>query len=407
MIRLPRAARIALAVVVSAAIHLQPVSAAAQPTPGFPLPQPTSPGTAPGAQPTQPDKPIDPLAKARQETEAAADELAKREREFAAKHDCSVARHWLATDEAQRNLDDAIGREADETPEMEKARANTNAAAKASAAAHADPAATIAEQNAADEAYRRANEKEQSVRESIKKDIRNYLLGLARLKAEKERQKHPAETGKKLDCPEPSTTPRPPVEPKPPAKPDKNSHTGLPGGPGLGDDCQSGLLAEVNAARTDPASFAGAFEGAQTPAAGEAVAFMRRQSPTSALTGEPLLTGAAARHVADQGPKGLTGHIGTDGSSPRDRIQSAGLFSSMVAEEISLGRTTPAGVVWQLLVDESDAGRRHRADLMNALFRVMGAACGRHATYGEMSVIELSSAVISRAPPLPSAPPPP
>jgi uncharacterized protein YkwD len=392
--RLTMAARLALAVVVAAAIHLHPGPAAAQPTPGFTMPPPITPNP--------PGKPVDRQEEARRATERAADRLAKEALDLKNLADCSL-NTFRRMAEAGDALNDAIGREADESPEMDKARAATNAAAQASAEAHADPGATHAEQNAADHAYRQANEHEHSLRETIEKDIRGYLKGRAKIRAEREGR--PAETGKKPACPEPSTTPQPPAPPKPPAKPEKNVHAGLPGGPGLGDDCQSGLLAEVNAARTDPVSFAGTFEGARTPAAGEAVAFMRGHSPVSALTADPLLGGAAARHVADQGPSGLTGHVGTDGSSPRDRIQGAGLYSSMVAEEISLGQTMPSAIVWQLLVDESDAGRRHRADLMNGLFQVMGAACGRHRTWGAMAVIDLSSPIISRPPPPPPPPP--
>jgi hypothetical protein len=46
---------------------------------------------------------------------------------------------------------------------------------------------------------------------------------------------------------------------------------------------------------------------------------------------------AALRHCNDMGPKGRLGHTGTDGSTPKSRIQSAARFFSTCGENIWFG----------------------------------------------------------------------
>ena len=169
-------------------------------------------------------------------------------------------------------------------------------------------------------------------------------------------------------------------------------------------DPADGLVAEINAARADPPAYAKTFGNlAATPGAAEAVAFLDQQPPAPPLTAEPLLASAAARHVADQGPGGLLGHIGTDGSTARDRIQAAGIFASIIAEDISLGQTTPEAVVHQWIIDRGVAGSPHRADLFNHRFQFAGVACGPHRAFHEMCVLDLAGAILRRTPPVAQA----
>ncbi len=166
---------------------------------------------------------------------------------------------------------------------------------------------------------------------------------------------------------------------------------------GLGGDATRAVLAVINFARTHPADYARSMEVSQrTRASEEAIEFLERQSPRAPLTANARLARAAARHAADQGPPGLIGHTGSDGSMVRDRVQEAGVFSSVVAEEISFGQNTADAVVRQWIVDEGVPDRAHRSDLFDSVFRFGGVACGRHRIYGSMCVIDLSSAIISR-----------
>jgi uncharacterized protein YkwD len=179
------------------------------------------------------------------------------------------------------------------------------------------------------------------------------------------------------------------------------SHAIAYGGPpqdhGLGGDATRAVLAVINFARTHPADYARSLEVAQrTRASEEAIEFLERQSPRAPLTANARLARSAARHAADQGPRGLIGHTGSDGSTVRDRVQDAGVFSSVVAEEISFGQNTADAVVRQWIVDEGVPDRAHRSDLFDRVFRFGGVACGRHRIYRSMCVIDLSSAMISR-----------
>jgi hypothetical protein len=147
------------------------------------------------------------------------------------------------------------------------------------------------------------------------------------------------------------------------------------------------VLEEINGARTDPAGYIAKLRG---PDAAEAIDFLRRQAPIAPLTFDPRLSAVAAAHAADEGPKGLFSHTGSDGSSPRLRIQGAGVWSSTFAEEISLAQDTAAGVVRQLIIDASSPGRPHRADLFDPRLRFAGVGCGPNARFRTMCVIDLT-----------------
>jgi hypothetical protein len=193
--------------------------------------------------------------------------------------------------------------------------------------------------------------------------------------------------------PEPHASNPPQTPPPPPTKPDKNSHSSVPGA----RDLSGSVLAEVNWARADPAAYALTFgKGGRTPATTEAIAFLEHQSPLPPLTENAMLDAAAARHAADQGPAGLTGHIGADGSTASTQIQNAGMWSSIVAEDISLGQASAGGVVRQWIIDEGVPSRAHRSDLFNPLVQFAGVGCGPHKTYRSMCVIDLSGAPIAR-----------
>ena len=168
------------------------------------------------------------------------------------------------------------------------------------------------------------------------------------------------------------------------------------------------LIAEINAARTDPQAYAAhlrayraQFEGevvnrpgrgAIRPLEGvasvdEAIAFLEAQTPMPAFAPDANLDRAAADHVADQGPAGLASHVGSDGRDATGRAQAYGAYSG-VAENMSFGEPTARDVVIQFLVDAGVPSRGHRANLFGAYVTV-GAACGAHVRYGQMCVVDM------------------
>ena len=170
------------------------------------------------------------------------------------------------------------------------------------------------------------------------------------------------------------------------------------------------ILAEINFARTQPRRYAerlrvyrtqfrgkivyypGNPDGLRTSegvkAVDEAIRFLEKQEPLGPVEEAPLLARAAGDHVAEQGPRGATGHISRDGADPCDRVKSRG-GGSYVAEVITYGPPSAAEVVRQLIVDDDVPGRGHRKALFAAELRYAGVACGPHRTYRMMCVADL------------------
>ncbi len=155
--------------------------------------------------------------------------------------------------------------------------------------------------------------------------------------------------------------------------------------------CAGPVLAAINAARGDPAAFARRLEREPATAArDEAIDFLLSHRSMPPLAPWAALDASADGHAADLGRRSRVSHVGADGSTLRDRTQRAGVWSMMVAEEISLGQDSEFGVAAQLIIDDGVAGAGHRADLFNPLLRNAGVGCAAHPAYGSVVVIDLS-----------------
>lgn len=169
---------------------------------------------------------------------------------------------------------------------------------------------------------------------------------------------------------------------------------------------------QINLARTDPAAYARRLRAHRAVYVGdvfrepgqpavrtqegvaavdEAIAFLERQTPLPPLAANEALRLAAADHVADQGPRGVLGHDGADGSSFVDRIVRRGGPRSG-GENIAYGGDTGEAVVIQLIVDDGVPDRGHRANIFRPGYVSAGAACGQHLTYRYMCVIDFGYA---------------
>ena len=173
------------------------------------------------------------------------------------------------------------------------------------------------------------------------------------------------------------------------------------------------ILAELNRARADPRVYAGELERHRRrfrgtvvhepgdpvyritkeglPAVDEAIVALRRQPPLKPLAASAALALAASDHVRDQGGIGGHGHIGRDGTSPLDRAIRRGLRPWAIGEVISYGPETAAAVVRELIIDDGVPDRGHRLAIFNPDFGRAGAACGPHAGFRTMCVIDLAS----------------
>ena len=86
-----------------------------------------------------------------------------------------------------------------------------------------------------------------------------------------------------------------------------------------------------------------------TKAVQECVNFLKSTTPVPPLERvSPGMSAAAAAHAADLNVHSKTGHTGSDGSSPFDRLERYGAWSGTAAENIAFGDGTPAERVVQL-----------------------------------------------------------
>ena len=172
---------------------------------------------------------------------------------------------------------------------------------------------------------------------------------------------------------------------------------------------ESAVLAELNHIRAHPQAYArelrrgevdraryGEDPGVQDDpdAVEEAIDFLLRQPPLPPLARDGRLAAAARTHVLRQGPSGEVGH-GPPGALGA-RLQRQGLWAGLEAESISYGQRTPREVIRQLVVDSGVPDRAHRRDLFGRAYQAAGVACGPHAEWGSMCVIDLAGAIVRR-----------
>jgi uncharacterized protein YkwD len=171
------------------------------------------------------------------------------------------------------------------------------------------------------------------------------------------------------------------------------------------------VLDEINAARADPRAYAQVlrddlshFEGPLLKAPGrsplmtvegasavaEAIADLERRSPAPPLSPDSAIGRAALSLVADEGPSGRVGHISSDGATLRQRLEMAGVRAMSMEEDITYGPDDPREVVRELIVDDGVPGRGHRAAIFDPHMSRAGYACGPHATWRWMCVIDFA-----------------
>lgn len=191
--------------------------------------------------------------------------------------------------------------------------------------------------------------------------------------------------------------------------------------PAYAQSLEQAVLEEINFARTQPREYARAlrryragFEGrvirdergARMTREGvrpvdEAIALLERQRPLPPLREGTVLAMAAADHAAEQGRRATHGHLSANGATPAWRVAARG-GGRYVSETISYGESDPVAIVRSLIVDDGVPSRTHRMVLFMPHLRYAGVACGPHAAYDFLCVMDYGQTEDGSTPRAPS-----
>jgi uncharacterized protein YkwD len=181
---------------------------------------------------------------------------------------------------------------------------------------------------------------------------------------------------------------------------------------GLADDIEDAIVDEHNRARQDPQAYALQIEALRRQfdgnyirfpgersvitqegvrAVDEAIEFLKNTMPLPALIAAEGMARAASDHVDDQGPSGATGHDGSDGSKPWDRVGRYGSWDVVVGENLSYGPDKAARVVMGLIIDDGVPDRGHRDNIFSDEYKFIGVACGPHKTFRTMCAVDYAA----------------
>jgi uncharacterized protein YkwD len=169
------------------------------------------------------------------------------------------------------------------------------------------------------------------------------------------------------------------------------------------------IFDEMNLARTDPRKYATyveefkkSYKGNQLTLAGrnqaivtsegiaavnEAINFLRSEKPLApmAIMKGPSL--AAKDQANDLAIKGITGHRGSDGSSPNARLERYGMWDGVVGENIVYDVTTAREIVIGLIIDDGTSTRGHRRNIFDPNHRITGVSISESPANGARCVI--------------------
>jgi uncharacterized protein YkwD len=137
------------------------------------------------------------------------------------------------------------------------------------------------------------------------------------------------------------------------------------------------------------------FEG-KTPVI-EVIEILKRTNNLPEFKLANGLVKAAADHAQDLVKNNKTGHRGTDGTFPDERAGRYGTSPAGVNENISYGAKNARDVVLTMLIDDGNANRNHRKNLLNPGLKTVGLATGKVEQVGLACVLVLAPSFIDKS----------
>ncbi len=109
----------------------------------------------------------------------------------------------------------------------------------------------------------------------------------------------------------------------------------------------------------------------------EVIAILKKMKPLAKFILSEGLNNAATDHTQDLSKHNKTGHRGTDGSFPQDRIRRYGIVGAN-NENISYFAKTPRDIVFNMLIDDGVLNRGHRKNVLSSSLKFIGISSTEH-----------------------------
>lgn len=129
----------------------------------------------------------------------------------------------------------------------------------------------------------------------------------------------------------------------------------------------------------------------------DAIKFVRSVKPLPPYELREGLIKAAKVHATDMVTANRSGHMGSDGSKPTDRISRYGMWQDSVGENIIYDSRSARNDVILMAIDDGTANRGHRRNLFKSEFRVIGIAMGQRPKAELIGVITFAGGFVERS----------
>ena len=127
----------------------------------------------------------------------------------------------------------------------------------------------------------------------------------------------------------------------------------------------------------------------------DAIDELRKAEPFPELTFNEALSEAAKAHCDELGkPNALPKNEGAGGETVKDRLKRFGKIVHTYGQSMSFNCISAEEVVVQLLISDGNKERRHRKNLLNPEYKVVGIASGKHEEYNTMAVIDFAGGFV-------------